>query len=171
MGIESYNFGAALTKAGAPTSGVFQQETATVVGTITTGGNASVVVTAAGMAGSPITLSVAVALNDTDAQVATKIRAALNANAVIAAFFTISGTGADVILTANVSAANDATMNLAYDDDTSAGLTGDATSTNTTAGVLGDYHGVSSGQVVIDTTNHAVYLNTGDHLRPVWTLQ
>lgn len=171
MGIESFNFGAALTKAGVPTSGVFQEETATIVGTITTGGNASVIVTAAGLTGSPITLSVAVALSDTATQVATKIKAALNANAVIAAFFTISGSGADVILTANESAANDATMNLAYADDTSDGLTDDATSANTTAGVLGEYHGAGSGQVVIDTTNKTIYQNTGDHLRPVWTLQ
>lgn len=171
MGIDSFNFGGYLTKAGVPTSGVFQKETATVVGPITLAGDASVTVTAAAMTNSPITLSVAVAINDTATQVATKFRTALNADADISGFFTIGGTGADVTLTAKVSAANDATMNMAYDNDTCTGLTPDATSTNTTAGVLGNYHGVGPGVVVIDTTNSAIYMNTGDQYKPVWTLQ
>lgn len=162
--------GGMLTKAGAPTSGVYQQITAVIVGTVTQAGNVSVVLTAAGMTGSPITLSVAVALNDTASQVATKIRTALSANAVIAAFFTIGGTGANVLLTRTVSAANDATMNLAYANDTSTGLTDDATSTATTAGVLGEYHGATNGMYVVDTSNSALYINTGDTTKPVWTL-
>lgn len=165
------NFGGSLTKAGAPTSGVFQVETATVVGTVTGSGNATVVVTAAGMTGSPITVSVAVLSGDTASVVATKIRAALNANAVIAAFFTISGTAADVVLTRTVSAANDATMNCSVDNGTCTGLTTAASSANTTAGVLGHFHGAGAGLYVIDTTNSALYLNTGDENRPVWTLQ
>lgn len=171
MSIESFNFGSLLTKAGVPTSGVLQKETATIVGTITLAGDATVIVTAAGMNNSPITLSVAVALNDTATQVAAKIRTALNADPDIPAFFTVGGTGADVTLVKlPPSAANDTTMNLAYDNDTCTGLTGDATSTNTTAGVLGNYHGVGNGQIVIDTTNSAIYQNTGDKDRPVWTV-
>ena len=46
--------------AGPPTSGTFQVETGTVVGTITGPGNAKAVVTAAGMTGSPVTVSVPV---------------------------------------------------------------------------------------------------------------
>jgi hypothetical protein len=163
-----YNYGL-LTKAGAPTSGTFQVETATVVGTITTAGNASVIVTAAGMTGSPITVPVAVAEDDDADAIATKIRAALNANAVIAAFFTIGGTGADVVLTRTKSAANDATMNIALADDTSDGITEDATSANTTAGVRGDYRGSPTGQSLIDTTNFIIYENAGDTNRPVWS--
>lgn len=158
------------TRAGAPTSGTFQKETASIVGTITGSGNASVVVTAAGMTGSPITLSVAVTSGDTASVVATKIRTALNANAVIAAFFTIGGTAADVTLERTVSAANDGTMNVAYDNDTCTGLTGDSTSTHTTAGVLGHWHGALSGEYCLDTTNSAIYQNTGDQLKPTWTL-
>lgn len=118
-----------------PGGGTYQVETATVVGTITTAGNATVVVTAAGMAGSPITLTVAVALSDTATLVAGKIRTAMNANAVIAAFFTIGGTGADIILTRTAVAANDATLNVSIDNGTSVGLTTAGTSANTTAGV------------------------------------
>jgi phage tail sheath gpL-like len=164
------NFGSSLTKAGVPTSGVYQVETAVIVGTITLAGNMSVTVTAAGMAGSPKTLSVAVALNDTDAQVAAKVRAALAVDADIAAMFSVGGTGANVSLTALQSAANDVTLNIAYDNDTCTGLTGDAASNNTTAGVKGDYKGVVTGNCCLDTTNHDIYENTGDDTRPVWTL-
>lgn len=118
-------------------NGVKQVETATVVGAINSdgAGNATVVVTAAGMNGSPVTLSVAVANSDTASQVATKIRTAMNASAPISAFFTVGGTSANVILTAKQEAANDTTMNVSIDNGTCAGLTTAATSANTTAGV------------------------------------
>lgn len=170
MSLRFRNFGAALTKDGVPTSGVFQVETAVVVGTITLGGNATVTVTAAGMTGSPKAISVAVLLNDTAAQVAAKIRTALALDADVTALFSVGGTGADVSLTALQSAANDATLNIAYTNDTCTGLTPDASSNNTTAGVKGDYKGVVTGNCCIDTTNHDIYENTGDSSRPLWTL-
>lgn len=116
--------------------GAKQVETATIVGTITLSGNAAVTVTAEGLTGSPVTFSVAVLENDTASQVAAKIRTALNANSGITDFFTIGGTGAAVTLTAITAAANDATMNLAYDNDTCTGLTADASSADTTPGSL-----------------------------------
>lgn len=141
-----------------------------IVGTITGAGNATVTVTAAGMTGSPKDISVAVALNDTDAQVAAKVRTALAADADVTAMFGVSGTGANVVLTALQSAANDATLNIAYTNDTCTGLTPDATSNNTTAGVKGDYKGVMVGNTCVDTTNHDIYENTGDETRPVWAV-
>ncbi len=116
--------------------GTAQVETATVVGTITGSGDATVITTAAGMAGSPITTAVAVLENDTAAQVATKIRAALNLDANIAAMFAIGGTGANVVLTRFIAAANDGTLNVSIDNGTCTGLTAAPTSANTTAGVL-----------------------------------
>jgi hypothetical protein len=119
---------------------VLQVETAVVVedvpGTLTAG-NATVTVTAAGMGNSPKAVVVALAENDNEAAVAGKIRTALGLDADVIAFFTVSGTGANVVLTARTAAANDATMNIAIADTTSSGLTDDATSDNTTAGVLG----------------------------------
>lgn len=162
--------GGALTKAGVPTSGVLQVETVNVVGTITGAGDATVTVTAAGMAGSPIAVSVAVAVDDTATLVAAKIAAAMTAHAVIGAFFTITSSVADAIFTAKQSAANDATMNIAYTNGTCTGLTPDATSTDTTAGVKGDWRGAESGQYCLDTTNSNIYINTGSALRPTWTL-
>lgn len=118
-------------------NGVKQVETATVVGAIAAAGqgNATVIVTAAGMNGSPVTLSVAVANEDTASQVATKIRAAMNASAPVSSFFTISGTGANIVLTAKEEAANDTTMNVSIDNGTCSGLTAAPTSVDTTAGV------------------------------------
>jgi hypothetical protein len=115
-------------------AGTKQVETAAIVGTITGDGDVTVTVTAEGLAGSPVTLNVAVLNGDTATTVATKIRAALNANASVTEFFVVSGSGADVVLTALEEAENDATMNLAYNNGTCTGLTGDTTSTNTIPG-------------------------------------
>jgi len=115
-----------------------QVETATVVGTITGPGNATVVVTAAGMTGSPKTIDVAVLENDTASDVAGKIRTALEEDADVAAFFAVSGATDKVILTRLTPAANDATLNISVDNGTCTGLTTAATSANTTAGVQYD---------------------------------
>jgi hypothetical protein len=127
-----------LTRAPASLGGRPQVDTATVAGTIgsTGGGNATVIVTAAGMAGSPITVSVAVANSDTATMVAVKVRAALAANATIAAFFTIGGTGTTVVLTRTVSAAYDSSINIDVDNGTCTGLTDAPTSVHTTAGMV-----------------------------------
>lgn len=117
--------------------GVKQVETATVVGTITLAGNATVVVTAAGMTGSPKTVNVAVALNDTASQVATKIQTALLADSAVSGMFNITTSGANVILTRGIEAADDATMNVSIDNGTCTGLIAAPSSTNTTAGIAG----------------------------------
>jgi Bacteriophage tail sheath protein len=133
--------GAAAAKATATVkdryAGVAQAETATVLGTIGAAGagNAKAVITAAGMAGSPKTVLAAVANNDTAAQVAGKIRVALAADAAVTALFAVGGANADVSLTRITPAANDATLNIAIDNDTSTGLVAAPNSANTTAGV------------------------------------
>ena len=123
----------------AGTSGTRQVETATVLGSIggSGAGNATVVVTAAGMTGSSITLSVAVANSDTASQVATKIRAAMNGNANITAKFIIGGASANIILTSILAAVNDGTLNISIANGTCSGLTTAATSADTTAGAAG----------------------------------
>lgn len=116
-------------------AGTAQVETATIVGTISTAGNASVVVTAAGMTGTPKTIAVPVALGDGAAAVAEKIRTALAADTAVAAMFTVGGADADVVLTRKIKAANDTTLNIAFDNGDCAGLTADSSSADTTAGV------------------------------------
>lgn len=118
---------------------VAQVETATAAGSITGSGNATVVVTAAGMTGSPKTISVAVLNGDTAAQWADKVRTALAADSAVAALFTVGGSTTAITLTRNSPAGvgNDATLNISLDNGTCTGITTAATSANTTAGVAG----------------------------------
>jgi hypothetical protein len=130
------------------TAGTAQVETATAEGTISGAGNANVVVTSAGMTGSPITVNVAVAASDTATVWAGKVRTALAANTVIAARFAVSGASTAIILTrrpttsipvgsttVDILPGNDTTLNIALDNGTSTGITPAATSANTTTGV------------------------------------
>ena len=118
--------------------GTRQVETATVVGTVVNAGNATVVLTSANLAESPITVSVAVKSGDTASVVAGKIREALTMNALIGVAetgaFTVSGSGATVVLTSVDYLSNDSTLNLSIDNGTCTGLTTAATSADTTAG-------------------------------------
>ena len=133
------------------TAGVAQVETNTVVaaGGCTSNGTMTLVVTAAGMTGSPKNVAVALtaATHTTATLIAGAARTALAADTAVAALFTVGGTGADITLTRkptstftvpggtlNLYAANDATLNLAIP--AGLGVTVSATSTNTTAGVV-----------------------------------
>jgi len=116
-------------------AGTVQVDTATAVGTITGAGNATVIVTAALLTGSPKTYSVAVANSDTAATWAGKVRTALAADAALTAHYTIGGTSASITISPNVAAANDSTLNISLDNGTCTGITTAGTSTNTTAGV------------------------------------
>ena len=122
-------------------SSLLQVETATVAETVPNvlvAGDAKVIVTAAGMTGSPETVNVPVALNDDEATVAGKIRAGLAANTHVNDFFTVSGAGTAVILTARTAAANDTSMNIDISDGTSVGLAAAPTSADTTPGRSAD---------------------------------
>ena len=146
-------------------AGARQVETATAAGTISTAGNALLTVTAAGMTGSPKVISFAVGLSDTAAAWATKARAALAADADVAALFDVSGATTAIILTRKtvlgIALANDATLNLAIANDTSAGITAAPTSANTTAGVA------STGTLVSDGSGIDF---EGKNLLPIVTL-
>lgn len=115
--------------------GTQQVETATAAGTITGSGDATVIVTAAGMTNSPKTVSVAVLNTDTAAVWAGKVRTALAADSDVASFFNVGGSSTAIALTARTAAANDGTMNISLDNGTCTGITTAATSANTTAGV------------------------------------
>ena len=136
-------------------AGAAQVETAIVTAGsgITTDGNATVTVTAAGMTGSPKAISVPLtaAAHTSATLIAVAIATALNADTAYAAMFTATSSGANVITTRkptsthtvpggtlNLYAANDGTLNIALANGTCAGITTAATSTNTTAGVISD---------------------------------
>ena len=79
----------------------------------------------------------AVANNDTAAQVAGKVRDSLGVDLDILRHYTVGGSSTSVVLTAKVKAANDTTLNIATSTGTATGLTTAATSANTTPGVAG----------------------------------
>jgi hypothetical protein len=133
------------------TAGAAQVETNTIVAAsgCTSNGTMTLVVTAAGLTGSPLNVAVTLttATETTATLIATAARTALAANTAVAAMFTIGGTVAAITLTRlptstytvpggtlSIYAANDATLNLAIP--AGLGVTVSATSTNTTAGVL-----------------------------------
>lgn len=122
-------FGATLS------AGIQQVETATVVVTTVTAGDANFILTADGMTGDPITTAVTLANGDSADTVATKAVAAMNLNANITAMFSVVANGPRIVITRLIAAANDTTLNLAYANDTSGGLTDDDISDATTAGV------------------------------------
>lgn len=150
-------------------AGTAQIETATAVGTITaTTANIGVVVTAAGMTGSPKTVTVAVVKDDTATDWAGKVRTALNADADVTALFSVGPASASTLIQLTrkptdtmyagttpvyTYAANDSTLNIALNAGAS-GATTAGTSANTTAGVA------SSGVKVYDADGKDIEGNT-----------
>lgn len=131
-------------------AGTAQVETATVVAAsgATSNGNCVVTVTGATLTGSPLAVTVALTTASTTATlVATALAAGLQANTAIADKYTVTSSGADIILTVNADSdgnkiANDGTLNIAIPS--GLGITAASTSANTTAGVA------SSGVNVLD---------------------
>lgn len=104
---------------------------------ITADGNGKSVIIGTQVAGSPLTVLVPLNTVDhtTDVLIAAAYRTALAANAEVDRLFKVGGAGANITLTYLVPAANDGTANFTIEDDTSAGISDDLSSTATTAGV------------------------------------
>lgn len=134
-----------------------QVETATVIGTITGTGNATVVVTSARISNGSKTLSVSVTAGDDASAVAGKIRTALAFDSDVSAIFLVSGSAANIVLTEHVSNANDTTLNISIADGTCTGLTAAPTSTNTTAG-----SGLSNAYITLVEAKSVDLLNFSD---------
>ena len=114
--------------------GVKPTATATATGTVTGDGDMTVTVTAAGLAGSPLAINVAVLNGDTAAVWGGKVRAALEGNAAITALFSVAGFGASIQLEHLLPQANDATLSIALATGTATGIT----STSSTITVSGN---------------------------------
>jgi hypothetical protein len=120
------------------TVGISQVETIECTAGESTGaGDITMTITSAGMAGSPLAVTVPVAESDSIADVVAAVKLALNAQSAITDKFTVGGTSPYVTLTETVPAANDATLAFGFVDTDSTGVTFGA-STNTTAGVVPD---------------------------------
>jgi hypothetical protein len=117
-------------------SGTLQVETATVVAAAgaTGDGDLDVTITSSLLA-APVVTAVALLseTHTTATLIAGAIRTALGAVTSISSNFTVGGSGAAVVLTAKVPAANDATLNIAFEG--TLGVTAVTSSVDTTAGV------------------------------------
>lgn len=123
------------------TLGTAQVETTTAVGTATGAGNVTIVITSAILDVSPRTIQVPVLLGDTASAWAAKVRTALIQNGDVSSHYNVGGTGTSISLTARKAAANDSTLNISIANGSpSPGITGDATSDNTTAGVAPTFY-------------------------------
>lgn len=114
--------------------GTAQVETATAAGTASGTSNATITVTSANLTGSPVVVTVAITTGDTASVQGGKFRAALRLNSTIMKRFSVGGSGATIVLTDRIRAANDATLNMAIGAGTT-GITAVASSADTTAGV------------------------------------
>ena len=138
------------TPSAAYVAGTAQVETATVVAAAgcTSNGTCSLTFTSAAVTGSPLTVVVQLTTaSNTATLVAAALAAGLAANTAIAAVWTVTSSGADIIITRKSDAngykyANEANTNLAIP--LALGITAAPTSTSTTPGV------VSSGVRVFD---------------------
>jgi len=135
-------------------AGTAQVETATITAAsgCTSNGTMTLVLTSSGMTGSPLNVPVALttAAHTSASLIAAAARTALSEVAVIAARFTVGGSGANITFTrlpttvggVDTYPANDVTLNLAIPS--GLGVTAAATSADTTAGVA------TSGPVIFD---------------------
>jgi len=132
------------------TTGVtFGASTNTTAGVAPAAGDITMTITAAGVAGSPKAVTVAIGATDyTAASVAALTRTALGLDSAVSAFYTVGGTGADVTLTAITPAANDATLAFGFVDTDTTGVTF-GSSTNTTAGVAKETDTLTVAQATI----------------------
>lgn len=140
-----------------------QIETATAIGTISTSGNATIVLTSSVVTGSPKTLSVAVEEDDTPEMWAEKVRSALAADIAITLRFIVTGALNKIILIRKPTTSgkyplydiNDLTLNLSLANGTCAGITPTNSSENTSAGagyedsVSGTITSITSTQIII----------------------
>jgi hypothetical protein len=134
--IENYaHSGATTAQLRGHITGILQIETATASGSITADGDASVTVTGAGIAGSPLAISVSVTNGDSASVWAGKVRDALGGTAAITSLYDVIGYGASIALRRKTAAANDSTLNIALANGTCTGITAAATSANTTSGL------------------------------------
>ena len=114
--------------------GTAQVDAITCTTAVTAAGTITLTVTAAGMVETIVDVVVTTAM-DTVTLVADAAVLALNANAVVGAFFVASNVAGAVSLTAVTPAADDDTLSIVYADDSSATSVVFGSSSNTAAGV------------------------------------
>lgn len=153
--------------------------TSIAAGAITTAGNLEVIVTDPALTGSPITLNVAVLVDDTASAWAGKVATALQANTVIAARYVASSSDVYINLSSLNNEPSSPTANLSIKNGTAAGITDAPTSSVVTsgkvttvagsAGISGAYDGIGGyalfnlpNGIAIDGTSNIYVADTGN---------
>lgn len=114
-----------------------QVETAQTLGTILLSGVLDVVVTGQDIVGSPLVVPVPVTVGDIGSEVAENTRVALAATPAVTNFYTVGGTGSNIVLTERNPDGNDPTLNIAVLSGTAFGIGIPVPfSLNTTAGTF-----------------------------------
>lgn len=135
--LTSATFDDSNTISGVATGGTLQVETATVVAPSGITGNGDLVVeVVSNFFSVTLTIPVTTTAHTSEALIADAIEAAINGNATIAARYTATSPGSDVVLTAVNATQDDDGLNIEIGatGTTAAGVTPDATSVDTTAG-------------------------------------
>lgn len=157
--------------------GTAQVETTAIVAAagITGDGDLVITVTGADITGSPLDVTVTgltTGAHTTATLIATEVRTALDAETAISDVYTIGGTGANITLTQIIKNGNDGTLNIDINADdggsTSTGVTNDATSDNTTAGVAAGTEGLLLSNDSASAPSSAFTVKAGMHLGAVW---
>ena len=111
-----------------------QIETATVIANITLTGLAKAIITSAYIPTSPVTVAFTCTTGETSSDVAVNLSYALGVDPYVSAQYLVSSSTDTVILTDQISRANDTSLNISLADDTCTGITAAPASANTQAG-------------------------------------
>jgi len=158
--------GAILLNAGAPTAGTNEVQTLTIGGTPTGG---TFKLTYDGFQTPAITWTA------TDATLVSRINTALDAlgngaaSAIVATAGTVSSGIGTILLTFSGDPLAKRAVNLMTAQSSLTGTAPTLAIAETTPGVDVSYRGSIKGQLLTDTTNGIVYVNTGTAAVPVWT--
>lgn len=163
---QTYYAGGILANAGAPSAGTSEVQTLTIGGTPTAG---TFTITFKGWTTSAITWS------STNATLVANIDAALEALPVIGTggVTTAVGTMTSGVGTITITFAGNLAklaVDLAVATSSLTGTDPTAAITETTPGVTATGRGSAAGQLLVDTTNAKLYINTGTALSPTWTV-
>lgn len=168
MGIIEGAVARVLTNAGVPSAGTDEVQTLTIGGTPTSG---TFKLAFEGFITAAITWSSTNATLLANINTALRALPSLGASEITAAAGSLTSGIGTITLTFGGSRAKQTIGSLiSVADNSLAGTNPTLAIAETTPGVDATYRGAGKGQLVIDTTNAKLYINTGTALAPTWTV-
>lgn len=167
MGIIEGAVAQILLNAGVPGAGTDEVQTLTIGGTPTSG---TFKLAFEGFTTSAITWSATNATLLANINTALRALASLGASEITAAAASLTAGIGTISLTFGGNRAKQSVGLISVVDNSLAGTAPTLAIAETTPGVDATYRGAGKGQLVIDTTNAKLYINTGTALAPTWTV-